>query len=67
MLTLIGVLIIPNYENPNYKRIFFAYPIIFSTCMLVEKYIETSKFVKDYSFIIYQLIWGASTLNGIVN
>ena len=65
--TMIWVLLFPSAENPNYKRILFVYPLHFTTCVLIEKFIETNKFVQEYSFVIFQLIIGLSVVQGTYN
>ena len=62
--TVTAILIFPNAENPNYKRILFAYPILFASCVLIENFIERSKFIQEYSFVIFQLAIGLSVVQG---
>ena len=64
IITMTAVLIFPNTENPNYKRILFTYPILFTSCVFIEKFIERSKFIQEYSFVIFQLALGLSVVQG---
>ena len=66
IFTMSGVVLFPSSENPNYKRILIVYPLLFAICVIIEKNIETNKFVKEYSFVLFQLFIGLSVLHGTV-
>ena len=64
IFTIVGVLLFPSEDNQNYKRILTAYPVMFTFLIIIEKNIETNRFVREYSFVFYQLFTGISVLQG---
>ena len=63
LLTMAGVLLFPSHNNPNYKRVLIVYPLLFTLWVVIEKNIETNRYVKEYSFVIFQLLIGLSVIH----
>ena len=40
------------------------YPLLFTLCVVIEKNIETNKYIKEYSIAIFQILIGISVIQG---
>ena len=62
MIALIGVTLFMDPQNSFYSVVVYYYPFIFASCVFIEKYFESSKFIQEYSIRFLLVIVAVSII-----